>query len=502
MKLSLFKTTDGLKLEKVFFIICALWISGLFIFSKHYIEGTQVLDDWFTYKGLILYKDINEYHFPLARFIQLPIHALTNWNLTIDPFYALITALTTLFLIYLFGKRFLSSKATVISMTFFSIFFWYFATNISFFEEMLSGLLQTIIILIIFSLNRSKNITTKQTFFSGILLGSAEMMGQIVSLSIFFELLIICYFILSRPQNRKKAFKLISLLLLGTSIPALILLIYFTTNGAFYWFIYSNITHYIVAYGPEKKQALSALPLKELLTFYSSLIIYSLVLVISFFKKIRISFEYLIIFLLSLSTVPFILFSIFHYHHLSYALPILAICSGFIFDLKSPFKNIAKIAKILVLIAIIFGFISIVWPWQSNHLIYPPDFSIQNDTRPGDTGYETSEWLKKNTLPDTKILVIGNPHIYFRADRLPPVRPGKGIPYGWDPFEMVKEEILQKPAEYWIVNTGFVTRLRYGFLKPYMADFVDQELHNCYFKITAFGEWQIWKRDLTCKIII
>ncbi len=120
--------------DKIFLYLTSSWLLLLFLLMPHYIEITGVLETWFPYKGLIPYKEFAAYHFPLGRWILLPLHLVSNWNLELDPFVGLAFGIGTLILIYKFGRRSLSPLGTSISLLFFSLFFWFAATGILFFH--------------------------------------------------------------------------------------------------------------------------------------------------------------------------------------------------------------------------------------------------------------------------------------------------------------------------------------------------------------------------------
>lgn len=476
--------------SKIFFYLCLIWITIIFLLNPHYIESTQVLDNWFTAKGLILYKDIAEFHFPLGRWILLPLHLITNWNLEVDPFIALLTSFVTLLIIYLFGKRFLSPIGTSLSLIFFSIFFWYFATNISFFHEMLNGLIHALIILVLFIFQSDKKILVKKLFLLGLLFSLSLLVGQIAIPTLAIEFLLTLAIIYSKSKGHFTSKPLI-FLFIGIGLPILLISLYFIFNNAFYEFFKWNITYYFQQYTYHPKSDFFSLPLKELTTFYIPSILLFIFIVKDFINKKTPPLKYIYIFLLSASTAPFIFFSIFHFHHCNFALPILSIAFGLSFEYSLLRGN--KIIFLAGIIIISSVFISTIIPWHQQKLIFP-SLKIYNDTFPGEKMYEPTIWIRENTPPETKILVIGDPLFYLRSDRLPSARPSKGLPHGWEPFAEVKEEILAKPANYWIISEQFMSRMRYDYKRTQMVHFIEKVLEDCYKQQVEFDDWEIYQR--------
>ena len=475
--------------SKIFLYLSFIWLTLIFLFNPHFIESTQVLDNWFTAKGLILYKDIAEFHFPLGRWILLPLHLITNWNLQADPFIALFTGIITLLVIYLFGKRFLSPTGTTLSLIFFNIFFWYFATNISFFHEMLNGFIHAVIILVFFTLFDEKKISNKKLFLLGLLFSLSLLVGQIAILTIATEFLLTLAIIFSK--SKKIIIKPFIFLCLGTGLPILAISSYFIFNNAFFEFFHWNIIYYFQQYAYHPKSDFFSLPLKELTAFYIPLILLLIFIVKDLINKKILPVKYIYIFLLAASTAPFVFFSIFHFHHCNFALPILSLTFGLSFE-YCLFRN-SKIIFLAGVIIILFVLLSTIIPWHQQRFI-SPSLKIYNDTFPGEKMYEPTIWVRQNTSPETKILVIGDPLFYFRSDRLPSARPSKGLPHGWEPFPEVKREILAKPAGYLIISEQFMNRLKYDYTRIQMVDFIEKELKGCYKQQVEFDDWQIYKR--------
>lgn len=482
---------QSLSLPKITLILSCIFIILIFLFSPHFIE-LSTLETWFFYKGLIWYKEFPAEHFPLGRLILLPIHLLFNWSFRPDPFVSLFCGLFSLGLIYRFGKKYFSIIGISISLFFFTIFFWYFTTGVSFFHEILIASLLLWSIYLLFDISMSKTISLKKLLSLGILLSSAELSGQIATLTIAVFTFLLIYLIKVKSRNSQMLVSSGSTLFAGLLLPLLPLLIYFISNNALSDFFYWNVTYYLT-YATDASKNLLSLPYKIILPFYLPLIGLFLLM---FAKKNR-NFKNISIFLLSLSTIPGTIFSIFHFHHFNYALPILSLNAGIIFSKTLGNELLKRILNIVTILALLFVFFGIILPWHLSRLIFPPSLKIYNlETTPGDNTHETIEWLKKNTSPNSRIMVAGTPIVYFASDRLPASRPAKGIPYTWTPLQKVREEMVSKPPQYWIVDQRFLTRIAKDNGRIDIQDFVEGLISNCHKKVAQFDNWEIWQR--TC----
>ena len=454
-----------MKRVKLVFLLSIAFLIFIFLFLPHTIELTGTLETWFPYKGLTLYKDISMFHFPLGRFILVPIHLLSNWNLELDPFVGLIVGVLSLYVIYVFGKKYLSNFATSVSMAFFTTFFWYFATAILYFHEMLIGLLLGIAILVFFVLQASKKININKVFLLGVILSLAEFSGQVATITVaLFSLIAL------------KKIKFPFYFAAGFLLPIIFLVIYFLSQNALAEFFYWNTIYYIT-YSGFRNTPLSELPWREIIAFYLPLLI------------LLITTRHKFLSLLGLSTIPFIIFSIFHFHHLSYALPLLAIIAGLAIDSIPRSKH--KYAFIIIFLILTIPIIS----WYKARVNPSPSFKIVNDVYPGDPMYDAVEWVKQNTNKNDKLMVFGDPLFYMRADRLPSARPAKSIPYSWEPLDKISREIRANSPDYWVTDTRSMKTISEVYKKQNMINFVNEELTSSYIKVATFKIWEIWKRQ-------
>lgn len=476
-----------MKLIQITFITAIGLLGFFFFFLPHTIELSGTLDTWFSYKGLIFYKDFNSFHFPIGRFILMPIHLLSNWNLELDPFVGLGIGVGNLIVIYYFGKKYLSEIATAFALFFFAIFFWFFATAILYFHEMLIGLLLTISVLLLFQLIKDNHVSAGKIFSLGLVLSLAEASGQIASPTVFAGVLITFYLLFRKKSNLLKN---TSFLFIGLALPFTILGLYFLGKGALWEFIYWN-TFYYFTYSTSVSP-LSELPKKEILAFYLPLIISLISLLYKLKARIRISLETMVVFVLTASSLPFIIYSIFHPHHLNYPLGVLALAAGFSVDSLKVIRNGNVVIIIFSIIFISLGASTFI-PWYAERLS-TPSLKITNDVYPGDPMYDAIVWVKQNTSSSDKLMVVGDPLFYMRADRLPASRPIKSIIVSWEPIEEISKEITATPPNYWIVDTSSIKNLVTIYRKQNMVDFINNELKSEYSKKTTYDNWEIWER--------
>ncbi len=475
-------------LSRLFLYLSSLWLLLFFIFMPHYIELSETLETWLPTKGLVMYKDIAMFHLPLGKLVLLPLHLISKWNLELDPFVGLAIGIATLLFIYHFSKRFLSQKATSIALIFFSLFYWFFGTSILYFHEQLIGLLLTAALLLLFQLHKYKSISGKKIFRLGLILSLAEFSGQIASITVFVAALLAFYILWKRKaQLLRNSLMLAS----GLALPFAVLVLYFISQSALWDFIYWTTLSYFTYAG--FVTPISELPFKELILFYLPLIILTFIFIYKLLKKEKISFEFLTVFLLTISSVPFITRSVFHPHHLNYPLGILAIAAGYSFDQLIKFKAGNKLFATTTVIFLFLGAFTLL-SWYKSHITFPPSLKIVNDVYPGDPMFNAIEWVKKNTNSNNKLMVVGDPLFYMRSDRLTASRPAKSIPYTWEPIEDVSSEILQTPPIYWVVDRQFIKKLIVDYKKENMVRFLDGELKACYSLKETFENWEIWEK--------
>lgn len=471
------------------YTISLIILIGFFVFSKHYISEGSIADIWFFHKGLVPYKDYSMFHLPLGRLPAYLLLLLSNWNFNLIPYLGIAIGIASLTLIAFFAKRYFDRTSSFISLLFFSMFYWYFATNTMYYHEMLIGLLFTICIFITYSQIGKNTLGNSALFSVGFLLSTIELSGQVASITYAAFVLILTYLLWRQSKNKQLLYKKIILLVLGLALPWIPFLLYFALHNGITDFIFYNFFYY--SDYATTRQSLSILPFFTLLTFYSPLF-----LCVLLNGKTLTDKKNAIISILSLSTIPFVVFSVFHLHHLSYSLPILAICLGVNLTSVRKYFN-KKIIGILFFYTLTLLFIvSKIIPWYLKTLNFPPNLSVVNQMQDQKTDSQVVNWLAKNTQPSDKIMVIGNPFIYIMSNRLPASWPCYNLPYAWVPFEKVKYKIFSKDTIYLITDKAFLVRLPRDYHRPDMLEFINTEIKNCYRSQAMFGDWEIWQR--TC----
>lgn len=461
----------------------------IFIFNPHYLNTDDVLLTWFSSKGLIWNRDFAGFHLPLAHLSTLPFHLIFNWNFVPDLFLGLFVGCITLLLIFYYGQKYLTKIGTSISLIFFSIYYWYFTTGILYINEALIGMLIFAAFFLCQNMVTKQTVTYKDSFLLGILLSLSELSGQISSITILAIILLLVL----KLQNIDKWLSLskkVLVLGVGFLIPFLPLIVYYYYNNALLEFFKWSFLYYFTYANHEKN--LSGLPYREILLFYSPLLLIFTISIHDFLKHKKYRPYLFNIIFVSISTIPFIIFSIFHFHHLVYALPILAITAGSV-DRTTTNKKTRFFLTSCMWFVIGISLFTFVLPWHISKFKFPPDFTILNDIQKGDDMDQAVNWVKNNTRQDAKIMVFADPLFYVRSNRLPASRPSSSLPFSWEPFEKIKPELIAKPPDYWIIGRDFVRRVVEDYHDKIMVDFINEELRKCYIKRYDTITWQIWQ---------
>src|SRR3989338_5012953 len=461
-------------------IFSGIWLVLLYFRLPHLIWHSGVLMAWFTDKGLVMYKDFLNFYLPLSTYFVLPFFKVTNWNLETEPILSLAIALLTLILIFKTATRFLSPLGTSLSLFFFAVLFYYFTTAIQYSGESITGFFLILTVNRVFSFLGSKNDSThdltvgvsscsrfasptssepttstclrrvvlrrynknRDIFIIGILISSTVLFNQISALALF---VITIFTLLNIRKGLNQQF-LKSLLFLSFAIilPMLLVSLYFVKQNALPDLIYNNVFYYInyikLARGSGN---LLNLPWNEIFLFYIPAIIgiYS----ISTLKVISPTLRTALFLLLSVSiiTIPSIIFSVFHRHHFLYALPIISLLFGIVFDIVMRSKGLfGKVAVLLAGIFIVYQVFSTVFPWYSHRILAGRNNYIANDILPGDSMNDAVIWIEEHTKTEDKLLVAGDGFFYFKAGRLPASKFFTVLPWHYKPIGQVAPVIL------------------------------------------------------------
>jgi len=487
------------KYNVVSLYLAVLFLILTFIFIPHYIELSDVVESWFFAKGLLFYKDFVAYHFPLGKLILLPIHYLTALDLRADPFLGLAIGILTTVFLYKIGILVKNKISIPLSLFFFSIYYWLTATGVQYYHEQLIALLLTITIYCYLRIKLHKHLGIKNLFIIGLLISLTELAGQVVSLTLIVFFILVVYSLFVEKKSLQTFILNILSFLAGCLVPFLLLALYFFLKGGLEDFIFSNITYYFIQYSDYGNRPILQLPL-YLLAFYLPIFGGLLLFINKKFRNNPDRHIFLFLFFLSLSTLPFVLFSVFHPHHITYALPILSMFAGIVFiDLRkySPsMKLITKLLSLLLVSIFILGFVKDVIPWYKNKIKYPATLDVANDLFPGGDGmYNTVEWIKNNTPPAAKILVIGDSLFYLKSNRMPAIKTCKGMEYVWRDLNSIKKEIYATPPAYWIIGMPYLEKLEKVYRQKEVVVFVNRYLKNNYKLVHETGVWQIWKKS-------
>ncbi len=438
-----------------------------------------------------MYRDFLNFYFPLSTYFVWPFFKLTNWNLETEPILSLFIALLTLAILYQTTKKFLSPIGTSISLLFFSALFYYFTTGVQYSGEAITGLF------LVLTVNRvlllQKSVTKfRNIFLIGVLISLTLLFNQISALSLLVTAVFTLYIIYKHKDSARNLLILIA----GISLPAVPVAFYFSQNSALIDLINNNLFYYLNYVKLAKGSGnLLSLPWNEILLFYTPAII-GIFLV--FNKKLGLSRSVLLLLtLISIATIPSVVFSVFHRHHFLYGLPILAALIGLAVEtgLKSKSTSV-KIILGLAALFISYQLFSIQLPWYSKRIAEGKN-NIANDTLPGDSMQETVNWIRENTNSKDTLLVAGDGLFYFKAGRLPSSKFFTVLPWHYKPLEQSAPLILANRPDYWIVSDSYLRRISSldGWNSPEITSFIMQELKDCYKKTISFPDWEIWRKS-------
>lgn len=483
-----------IKLINKVLIFCTIWLAFMYFKLSHLIWIPGIVFSWFINQGLIFYKDFINFHFPLSTFFILPFYIFTGWNLEIEPLLSLVIAILTLFMLYKTSKKIVSPEGMSVCLIFFSILFYYFTTSIQYNMEALLGLLLTLILFNLFPLN--KPFTLKLLFLLGILIGITEFFGQIITLTLGAIIIFIIYLISTNKSSQKKLPSIIYFIL-GIVIPAILISLYFIKNQAFVDFFQNNIPYYFtylkLANNAENP---TMLPWDDILLFYSPLLI-SLIFLLRNRINLKNKKSLYILNILGISTIPTVIFSVFHPHHFLYALPILSLLAGISVELFLQNHNRSiKIITSIIFIFVIYQLAFSVFPWYIQKISENKGNIIINDSLPGDSMFTATTWIKNNTPHNTRILVAGDDLFYFKSKRLPSSKFHVILPWHYQPLNKTIPIIQANRPDYWIIGDGYLERISSpdGWNSPEISQFIYEELNKCYNLKISLPEWHIWEK--------
>ena len=361
----------------IFLFISMFWIIFVFLGKRHFIETGNTIDNWFFSKGLVFYRDFESWYFPLGRFIMQPLHLLTNWDLRYDPIVGLLLGIGSLLIIYRVSLTIKNTFSTGVSLVYFSVFYWFSATGVAYYHEQLICFLLSLTLLQLLKILalKSKKIKNTSILILGLLIGTTEMAGQVASITLFVITVIILIFIIYKFTN--EVFRKIGYLLVGIGLPFVPLILYVIQKNAFPDFFYSNFTYYFSSYSKYESTSFLSLP-KTIGIYYLPLGVLIFFVLLYLFRHIKPNKYELVFILLGISTIPFLIYGVFHFHHLTNTLPVVALLSGLISKKLSSSLKGGKTFIFTVLLVFIILISQSILPWYFNNLRFPTNWEIAN----------------------------------------------------------------------------------------------------------------------------
>lgn len=477
--------------SKIVLAVSIAWVVVFFALIPHLIELPNLLESYWTSRGLVYYRDFATFHFPLGRWVLTPLYLAFNWNLQVGPYMGLMLNILCLLLIYKLGKKFLDDKSTSLAIVFFTAFSWFLGTGVMFYHEMFIGFL-LLLIFLVFAKASTSGINKKNAFILGLLSAITEFSGQVASPTIITIFALFVGFIFFKTKF-KKTLIYILFFTSGALIPTALLTFYFNANNALREFFVQNVLYYTIYAGTYEKVPWSSLPISELVIFYLPAMAASCLIIYYLIRGTKVNFLFFSSTVLSLSTIPFIIFSVFHFHHVSYALPLAAITTGFLFYELAQNNKYLTISKLITVVLLSLLLLKI-FPWYLQSSNLKNLTRIANNMTTGDTMYQTVEWVKNNTAANSTILVAGDPLFYFSSGRLPSGNNVYVSPYNWEPLSRTFQEVDAHLPDYWIINRTYFQRLTKEYKKEKMVEYINNSLRAKYLQKAVFDDWEIWQK--------
>src|SRR3989344_3535080 len=221
--------------------------------------------------GLVLYRDIVHHHTPLLWFFLYPFYSVLGFTFFTYRLYFLIVILLTIFFVYKSGYLF-SKMAGIFATLFFAIFYFPFFSD-SQLEEVTIAFFSSISLY--FMLRFAKTKRDNNAFLSGIFLGCAIMVKQVVTLLV--PIMIIYLLIKKIISKEKISYIMIGWFSFGVSLVIGTISLYFFSKSALYDFFYWNVLFNLKTYSKEAPVASISEGLK--IAFIFTAFIYPLVII-------------------------------------------------------------------------------------------------------------------------------------------------------------------------------------------------------------------------------
>ena len=98
-------------------------------------------------------------------------------------------------------------------------------------------------------------------------------------------------------------------------------------------------------------------------------------------------------------------------------------------------------------------------------------------------------------MGEEKIIVVGDPLIYYFSDTLPANKYYNTLPWHYIPLDATSKAFKDNPPKLWVVDTSYMKRFYNAWKTPEVGDFIRGQIKNCYLKVYESEPWEIWQRN-------
>lgn len=470
------------------FFICAVLFGillELFVFYRLPKQAwtEALLEAWYTYNGLIFYKDFTNQYFPFLHMLMVPYHILFGFTQTPTIILAPVNSLIVLALLSIVSYRWLSGWYRILPVVFF--LFWDPILSENHYSTL--GFLEfvnfSVFILWRIWFKRPSNLVA---FMIGLGLSASFFSMHITVVYVFVIFLsILIKVLLERRNIWSLAYPLV-----GFLIPAIFILTWILNKGAWQSFYYWNVAYYFSGYYPYAGMGRGFVNTTLFVAVFSPLLFLMRLLYLNitiktfnmkkiFGDKNVLELVFMILVLFSLPIT--IWFAIFHPIRFQLAIPIFAFTLGFgIQSLNKLEKKISLTTTVIIILILatnIVSFFAYMLPKYRSGWNYSQKYNILSKVYPHDPMYTTIQWIRNNTPTDSKLFVLADPLFYIETNRLPANPRGTmSQPFVFQPLEAFAEEIRVKPPDYWVIDERLLSERFYQFGYGYIAEFFNKLL--------------------------
>lgn len=471
----------------IIFIVFAFF-TLLFFRINRFVWEDGIVEPWFVTHGLMFSQDFYSTYLPLPKIIMIPINILSNWNLATTPVLGFAMVLFTVLLIYFIAREVSNKKFANLAVLYFSVWYMFILQQNTLDVNLLIGFLILLAYFIYIKWIDKQNF--KNTFLFSLVGTAAVFTIQHSAISVGIIFLAMCAFILFKDRNMKAFRRLVIPCFLGFGSIVFPILIWFALRGALDDFYFWSIDYYFRDTGyPFSKLGFSPQDLNFLIVFLAPLV-FSFVVIIA--KK---KWKSIPLMLMLIASALYILFAIFHPRRVMFMLPIQSVFIGFVFYEVFEVQK-RKLSRFIALIYIgifLIYFLGTIMPWYKDKISVGTKVNYYNVVQPFDPDYMAVEWVKKNTTKDSTLFVLaGNTLNFFETERLPANRWTYAIPWVYEPFEMMKDDLENRPADYFIVDERLLVRFN-NWKYPHQVNYINEYLLRRYRLTEAFDWMKVYK---------